>query len=178
VKVRNRPLGRRFFGEAFVAAHIGHEAGWYGSFKWLTSLPSSRRSPFAAEYGAALMEAFPHVAAIHSSALALRRRLEGKEPVPPDLWLCVNGEHRFIEVKLPGDPIKPTQIAGLAAIATCLANRKNKVSVWVYNLHPSSEQPRHLPRRVEVEAQYQRFCAACRRPNNRLQAGPIISRRG
>jgi len=46
--------------------------------------------------------------------------LAGKRPMPPDLWLVVDGVHRFIEVKLPGDNLRPEQIAGLALIAACL----------------------------------------------------------
>ncbi len=162
-RIRNRPPGRRFFGEAFVAVHVSHRAGWYGSFKWLTSWPPAGRSPYAAEYRRALSEAFPHVTALQDDALALCPHLAGKRPVPPDLWLCVNGEHRFIEVKLPGDSIRPTQIAGLAAIATCLSNKDQAVSVWVYNLYPSTERPRPIPSRVHTE--FQRFCHACRRPS-------------
>ena len=35
-RAANRP-GRRFFGEAYVAATVPHQDGWYGSFKWLTA---------------------------------------------------------------------------------------------------------------------------------------------
>jgi hypothetical protein len=158
---RRRP-GRRFFGETFVATNVSHEKGWYGSFKWLISWPARQSSGYAGEYRAALKDAFPSVSKIPPKALGLRKLLVGKKPVPPDLWLIVNGEHRFIEVKLPGDTIRPTQIAGLAVIATCLPSKEN-VSVWLYNLHPEGERPDPIPN--IIQAQYKEFCKACRRPN-------------
>jgi hypothetical protein len=177
-KARNRSRpGRRFFGEAFVATRVDHEEGWYGSFKWLTSLSPKRGSAYAKEYRAALKDAFPSVSDLPSRALALCDPLEGKKPVPPDLWLIVNGEHQFIEVKLPGDDIRSTQIAGLALIATCLS-RRSDVSVWLYNLYPEGGRPDAVPE--SVQAMYSKFCGICRRPNKRLHPtalGTIVARR-
>ncbi len=163
-KLRNRKRpGRRFFGEAFVAAHVDHQAGWYGSFKWLTYWPVKESSPYAAEYRAALKDAFPSAPDISRKSLLLARLLNGKKPVPPDLWLIVNGEHRFIEVKLPGDSIHPTQIAGLAIIATCLARDAN-LSVWIYNLYP--EGGRADPISASVRMLYNQICDICTQPNS------------
>jgi len=80
-KIHNRAkLGRRFFGEAFVATHVDHEDGWYGSFKWLTSWPAKDGSPYGAEYRAALKEHFPSVSDISLRAVALREHLAGRNP--------------------------------------------------------------------------------------------------
>ena len=38
----------------------------------------------------------------------------------PDFWLLANGEHRFIEVKLPGDCLRAPQYAGLVLLAAHL----------------------------------------------------------
>jgi hypothetical protein len=141
---RSNP-SRRFFGEAFVAAHLNGETGWYGSFKWLTSWPTRPASRYGAEYRAALKKCFPSVSSISSIAFALCEHLDGKKPVPPDLWLIIDGQHHFIEVKLPGDAIRPTQIAGLALIAACLSS-KDDVSVCVYNLYPHCDSQTGLPR--------------------------------
>ncbi len=170
-KVRNRKrIGRRFFGEAFVATNIAHEQGWYGSFKWLTSWPI-RSGSYAGEYRAALSGTFPFVIDLPTKAFELSRLLEGKNPVPPDLWLVVNGEHRFIEVKMPGDVLRPTQVAGLALIATCLS-RKNDVSVWVYNLYPDGGLPDEIP--ASIQAMYREFCEICGQPNKRLQPTRLV----
>ncbi len=61
-------------------------------------------------------------------------------PVPPDLWLVDGrGNHRFIEVKLPGDSIKARQLAGMAVIASCL-RPKSKMSVEIVDLNPSYDR--------------------------------------
>ena len=72
----------------------------------------------------------------------------------------MNGEHRFIEVKLPGDPIRSTQIAGLALISARLSS-KNGVSVWLYNLYPEGGKPDPIPEKVH--AQYKEFYKICSR---------------
>jgi hypothetical protein len=174
-KIRNRiKLGRRFFGETFVATRVAHDNGWYGSFKWLSSWPATDGSPYAAEYRAALKKHFPAVSEISLSGMPLREHLEGKKPMPPDLWLFVNGAHQFIEVKLPGDSIRSSQIAGLALIATCLSG-KRPVSVCVYNLYPEGHTPTPVPTRVH--AQYEEFCNICRRPNPAMEpSAPSLSR--
>ena len=51
---------------------------------------------------------------------ALYLLLGNKNAVAPDLWLFTGRRHRFIEVKLPGDHLGDSQLAGLALIATCL----------------------------------------------------------
>jgi hypothetical protein len=166
-KIRNRTrLGRRFFGEALVATSVTHEQGWFGSFKWMSSWPRRSGSEYASEYRAALMSNFPNVSDLPSKSFALRRLLGGKKPVPPDLWLIVNGEHRFIEVKLPGDVLRPTQVAGLALIATCLSEKKT-LSVWLYNLYPEGSRPAPISERML--AMYREFCEICRRANKSFQ---------
>lgn len=166
-KIRNRThLGRRFFGEALVATSVTHEQGWFGSFKWMSSWPRRSSSKYGSEYREALMSNFPNVSDLPSKSFALRRLLGGKKPVPPDLWLIVNGENRFIEVKLPGDVLRPTQVAGLALIATCLSARK-ALSVWLYNLYPEGARPAPIP--DGALAMYREFCKICTRANKSLQ---------
>ena len=162
-KIRNRSkLGRRFFGETYLATHVKPENGWYGSFKWLSSWPATDGSPYATEYRAALKKFFPSVSGISLHGMALREHLEGKKPMPPDLWLVVDGAHRFIEVKLPGDLIRPSQIAGLALIATWLSS-SHPVSVWIYNLYSEGGKPKVVPARVD--RQFADFCDICKQAN-------------
>ena len=102
-----KPVGY-FFGEAFVAAHVHHDKGYYGSFKWLTSDSYMRSHEDAKEYGEALNECFPSRSVLRVAALAMRPALLEVDPraksgpVPPDLWLINEGRHRFIEVKIFG----------------------------------------------------------------------------
>jgi hypothetical protein len=159
-KLKRRPPSRRFFGEAFVVAELKPQSAWYGSFKWLTSWPTTSASSFGTEYRTALKAAFPEVSGLSPRALSLCQHLGGKKPVPPDLWLVLNGQHHFIEVKLPGDTVRPTQLAGLAAIATWLAPRGD-VIVSVYDLY-AEEQPEQ--RSVDdLRAQYKQLCEICAR---------------
>jgi hypothetical protein len=156
---RRRP-GRRFFGEAFVVAELKPQSAWYGSFKWLTSWPTTSASSFGAEYRAALGAAFPEVSGLSPRVLSLCQHLGGKKPVPPDLWLILNGQHHFIEVKLPRDRVRRTQLAGLAAIATWLAPRRDAV-VSVYELYAEGHAE---PRSAEdLRAQFRELCELCER---------------
>ncbi len=145
VKVGNRPESRRFFGEAYVASIIKHREGYYGSFKWLTNpaflsakaFPAGDTQCFKEEFRAALHR---HFGAIQLAALQKEagniKGLGGQKAVAPDLWLIDrHGNHRFIEVKLPGDTVAVTQLAGMAAIACCLRAKK-ELSVEIIELHP------------------------------------------
>jgi hypothetical protein len=162
---RKRP-GRRFFGEAFVVAKLRPESAWYGSFKSLTSWPVGVASSFGDEYRAALSRAFPEAPSLSSRAKALRRHLGGKVPVPRDLWVVHGGHHKFIEVKLPGDTVRPSQIAGLAAIATWLAPTES-CSVWVYELYPDGQpEPR---RSNQNKMLFEQFVGLCERSGEGLR---------
>jgi hypothetical protein len=55
--------------------------------------------------------------------------------------------HRFIEVKLPGDRVHAHQLKGMALIATCL-RAKGRVSVKIAELRPE-ESPQSF-RSIEV----------------------------
>ena len=64
-KARNRP-GRRFFGEAKVAAaSLPYDEGWYGSFKWLTSSRWCREQTpmegYQQKFRDALLRHFPNL---------------------------------------------------------------------------------------------------------------------
>ena len=140
-KARVRP--NRFFGEAFVASHVSHDEGYYCPFKWLTSATwtdrSSPQSTGADEFKQALRKYFPRLAELQARAAKLSERRGGQKPVAPDLWLIANGEHRFIEVKLPGDVMRPPQYAGLALLAAHLPSSM-PISVSVVTLDSSEDQ--------------------------------------
>ena len=139
-RAAGRSGDRRFFGEAFVAAHraFAHRAGWYGSFQWLSvqAWCASRRPP-AQGYPALFREALDkyvlNLRDTQSREAILRSLLGGKHAAAPDLWLFTGSEHRFIEVKLPGDRLRDSQLAGLALIAVCLKTA-HPVSVEVVSL--------------------------------------------
>ena len=133
----------RYFGEAFVASHVSHDEGYYCSFKWLTSAAwtdsSVPRSRNFAEFKRALGTHFPRLAELQAWARTLSETLGGQKPVAPDLWLIANGEHRFIEVKLPGDFLRTPQYAGLALLAAHLPSSM-PISVSVLTLDSSEDQ--------------------------------------
>ena len=72
-------------------------------------------------------------------ARTLSERPGGPTPVAPDLWLLVNGEHRFIEVKLPGDRLRSSQRAGLELVAAHLPSAL-PIAVSVVELVSSEDQ--------------------------------------
>lgn len=159
-KAEVRP-GRRFFGEAKVAATTPHEVGWYGSYKWLTSPRwcGSRQlaNRYAAEFRDALLQHFPALCEFQQVARASIATGRDRKPVAPDLWLISPGEHRFIEVKLPGDRLGQHQLVGLALIAMYLGGDRS-VSVEVVNLSTDSK-----PQRDEgVQQEFQRICRKLR----------------
>lgn len=149
-KHRVRP--KRFFGEAFVAAHVPHEEGYYCSFKWLTASTWADSGDLAArdsaEFKRALAKHFPRLGELQARARELAKTMGGRKPVAPDLWLVTNGEHRFIEVKLAKDDVAPHQFAGLALLAKCLPSEK-PVTVTVVNLDSSTDQFNEYADRLE-----------------------------
>ena len=151
-KHRVRP--KRFFGEAFVAAHMDHDEGYYCPFKWLTSStwtgPDGFGARDAAEFKRALAKHFPKLGQLQTAAKTLAEVIGGK-PVAPDLWLVTNGEHRFIEVKLPKDELAPRQFAGLALLANCLPSEK-PVSVILVNLDSNADQFAHFANQLTATA--------------------------
>jgi hypothetical protein len=150
--------GRRFFGEACVAARLEHQHGWYGSFKWLTSrryLDGRGLDGYAAEFSSALREHFDDLERLQDRAQRFRSRF-ALAPMPPDLWLIANGEHRFIEVKLPGDSVSDRQLAGMALIKRYLRGNK-PTSVSVVQLHPESEP---APSAQDLQSRFREFYRA------------------
>lgn len=116
---------------------IGHEQGWYGSFKWLTSpryLDGRGLTGYAAEFARALRAHFEDLGRFQQRARRLGQAL-GAKPVAPDLWLIVDGRHRFIEVKLPGDSVSARQLAGMALIGRCL-RADRPISLSIVQLYP------------------------------------------
>jgi len=164
-KARARP-GRRFFGEAHVAAVAPYEEGWYGSFKWLTSRKWSGDAKLRNRYQAAFREAlrqhFPDLRQFQQVVAASTREFGGRKPVGPDLWFATARQHRFIEVKLPGDRVGRHQLLGLALIATFLRSDR-PMSVEVVNLF-SDEKPAGSEHLVE---EFAAICAQLRRHDAR-----------
>lgn len=105
-KAHARP-GRRFFGEAKLLAAEPYNQAWYGSFKWLTSRKWTGHQKLADQYQGgfrvALQDHFPDLARFQKTVALAMARIGGDRPVGPDLWLISQKQHRFIEVKLPGD---------------------------------------------------------------------------
>ena len=93
----------------------------------------------AAEFKQALRTHFSRLAELQARARTLSERSGGPTPVAPDLWLLVNGEHRFIEVKLPGDRRRAPQYAGLALLAAHLPSAR-PIAVSVITLESSEDQ--------------------------------------
>ena len=143
LKEKHRKRPNRFFGEAFVASHMSHQEGYYCSFQWLTSSiwtdDDDSGSENAAEFKRALAKHFPRLGELQARAVAFAEVPGNPKPAAPDLWLIVNGEHRFIEVKLTKDELAPQQFAGLALLANCLPSTL-PVSVHVVNLDSSADQ--------------------------------------
>jgi len=152
---RKRRETDRFFGEAYVSAHVSHESGFYGSFRWLTnsyflSVPKPiSQGPLTdrEELHCALWNHFgkAQLHSLHEKA----RRIEaatGERPGPPDLWLIEqSGQHRFAEVKLPGDSVRACQLAGLAVIAASLRPATGtQVTIEVFDLHPNGLEPKKV----------------------------------
>jgi len=148
-KAKLRP-GRRFFGEAYIASKIEMKQGWYSSFKWLTSdkwLSGEGLEPkFEKPFHYALMKYFgvEALTGLQGKAVSLYEThkemltdgSKHRKPVAPDLWIIdQEGRFRFIEIKLPGDTMRPHQIAGLALIQRYL-KVPNPVSVSIVTLYP------------------------------------------
>ena len=148
-KAKVRP-GRRFFGEAYIASKIEMKQGWYSSFKWLTSnkwLSGEGLEPkFEKPFHHALMKhvGVEALADLQAKAVSLYQThkemftdgSKHRKPVAPDLWIIdQEGRFRFIEIKLPGDTIRPHQIAGLELMQKHL-KVPNPVSVSIVTLYP------------------------------------------
>ena len=156
-KAETRP-GKRFFGEAYIASRIDMVQGWYNSFKWLTAdkwITGNGLEPrFEKPFHVALMQNIGKDLLYNLQAKAAafyneyKEKYEGegqhKRPVAPDLWVIYkNGNFIFIESKLPGDSIKPHQIAGMALIKKHL-EACAQVSVSIITLHPENFDPKTL----------------------------------
>ncbi len=163
--------GRRFFGESKVLATHPYEEAWYGSFKWLTSSRWSGDQKLADRYQVgfrdALKDHFHELAEFQQTVALSMRRFGGDRPVGPDLWLITPKEHRFIEVKLPGDRLARHQLVGLALIAVFLRADRGPVSVEVVNLF-NGERARGVEQQLERE--FARICEQlqnCREADSR-----------
>jgi hypothetical protein len=159
-KARVRP--KRFFGEAYVAGHWGYDEAWYSSYKWLTSsIWTSGKCPsdkYHQVFHAALQKHFPRLPECQAKARAFAAR-NGFKPVAPDLWLILDGEHWFIETKIPPDHISDSQLAGLAVIATCLPATK-PVHVALVELRESFAGDRRISE--DLRSRFKGVCGTLR----------------
>ncbi len=125
-KAKMRP-GRRFFGEAFVAVSMSKEIknGFYCSYKWMTAkkwitgkgLKPVFEKPFYD--GLHKYIGTENLKEIQKRSNKYRESHAGTRPVASDLILIGNnGRLMFLEVKFPGDTIRPNQIPGLAILKT------------------------------------------------------------
>ena len=164
LKAQKRP-GRRFFGEAVVAAEVQHKAGWYSSFKWLTAdcwleENGTQSSAFRTDFASALAKHItrPVLQTMRKKADRLKRRLDGRIPAPPDLWLITGRTHRFIEVKLPRDRVSDRQLAGFAILATSL-NPSMPFALAAAELHAEGVKPTDERGGHAAQERFETFCA-------------------
>lgn len=150
-KARERP-GKRFFGEAYIAATLGKDMtdGWYNSYKWLTAnkwITGRNLEPsFEAPFYVALKK---RIGVTRISNLQKRTNtyfetheseLEYKKPVAPDLWFInKSGGFVFIESKMDRDRISPHQLAGLALIKKHLPG--SVALMWLYRAGKTPPAP-------------------------------------
>jgi hypothetical protein len=124
--------------------------GWYSSFKWLTSEKwlsgISLKPDFEKPFHNALIKyfGFDGISNLQKQSRSFFEKnayeLNNKKPVAPDLWIIdKNGNHRFIECKLPGDKIGEHQKAGLRLIKE---NFKNSapMAVSITNLYSDNHK--------------------------------------
>ncbi len=155
----------RFFGEAYVARALGYDDAWYSSFKWPTAScwtdGRELTNPARQKFKSALGRHFPMLARVQRLAGAMRTEL-GITPVAPDLWLLRNGEHWFVEAKIPPDALADSQIAGMALIASQLRGAMPVKVATVY-LHDPAAPPRQPG---DAQARFQEFRSAVSRLAN------------
>ena len=172
-KLKTR-IGRRFFGEAYIASRIEMNEGWYNSYKWLTAnkwISGDGLDPkFEKPFHNALMKyiGLNVLTRLQKNAINFYNRhkekfMDGnryKKPVAPDLWLIdKEGGFKFIESKLPGDTVGPHQIAGLALIGKYLKGSV-PVSVSIMHLYPENIDSVHLyPENIDSINLFSEFCS-------------------
>jgi len=145
-KAKVRP-GRRFFGEAFAAVSMSKEIkdGFYSSYKWMTAekwiTGKSLKSEFEKSFYDGLHKYIgtENIKEIQKRSDKYRVSHNGNKPVASDLILIGNnGRLLFLEIKLPGDTIRPNQIPGLAILKS-FAPLNAEVSI--ISLYPESATP-------------------------------------
>jgi hypothetical protein len=109
-----------------------------------------------------LRRQFPDLRHFQQVVAGSTQEFGGRKPVGPDLWLTTPRQHRFIEVKLPGDRVGRHQLLGLALIATFLRSDRSK-SVEIVNLF-SGEEPAGSEQLVE---EFAAMCAQLKRHDAR-----------
>lgn len=149
-----------FFGEAYIASTLDMSAGWYNSFKWLTSkqwitgkgLEAKFKKPFyntlMTNVGLQVVKTLQQKTDVlfenHKEKFYDPKKKKYHKPVAPDLWLICKDQYRFIESKLQmddySDTAKPHQIAGLALIKKYL-KVSHPVSVSIMYLYLRGSKP-------------------------------------
>ena len=128
-----------------MASKIEMIDGWYNSYKWLSSKKwltgNGLETFFEKPFHDALIKhfGFKNLSNLQNESKTFftnyAAALHHKKPVAPDLWIIdKNGNHRFIECKLPGDKIGSHQIAGLMLIKENLKISK-PIAVSIANLY-------------------------------------------
>ncbi len=154
-KAKTRP-GRRFFGEAFVAVSFSSKIkdGFYCSYKWMTVEKWYTSKGLKPEFEKPFYDGLhkyigtENLKEIQKRSNKYRKGHDGIRPVASDLILIGNtGRLMFLEIKLPGDTIRPNQIPGLAILKSF---EPLKPDVSIISLYPENTTP-PKPKEYSVE---------------------------
>ncbi len=154
-KAKVRP-GRRFFGEAFVAVSFSskNKDGFYCSYKWMTVKKWINGKGLKPEFEKPFYDGLhkyigtENLKEIQKRSNKYRESHDGNKPVASDLILIGNnGRLMFLEVKLPGDTIRPNQIPGLAILQSF---EPLNADVSIISLYPENATP-PKPKEYSVE---------------------------
>ena len=146
----------RFFGKAFSAVSMSTENkdGFYNSYKWLTEkkwIPGKGLKPkFEKPFYDGLHKYIgtENLKEIHKRSNKYRASHDGNKPIASDLILIGNnGKLMFLEIKLPGDTIRPNQIPGLAILKSF---EPLNADVSIISLYPENATP-PKPKEYSVE---------------------------
>ena len=156
-KAKVRP-GRRFFGEAFVAVSFSSKIkdGFYCSYKWMTAEKWITEKGLKPEFEKPFYEGLhkyigtENLKKIQTRSNKYRESHNGNRPVASDLILIGNnGRLMFLEIKLPGDTIRPNQIPGLAILKSF---EPLNADVRIISLYPEGKK---RPEAKEYQVQMQ-----------------------
>ena len=148
----------RFFGKAFSAVSMSTENkdGFYNSYKWMTAKKWITGKGLKPEFEKPFCDGLhkyigtENLKKIQKRSNKYRESHDGNKPVASDLILIdKEGKLLFIEVKLPGDRIRPNQLIGLAILKTY---KPLHADVRIINLYPEGEK-RPETKKYQVQIQ-------------------------